>query len=337
MFKFTLIPYEFYSNGKMGGPLVQANLLAKWLTELCPPDLDISFCPIRKNIPFNTSRKPKIIPLDQPTDWRHYFNDNTWPSSNPLRSSFGPSLVLEKEGIIKRIEENKIPLVTCSEYSKRSVLEGWDYSSDLVFAIPNIVDPAFQPGSKSPQLTVGWIGYDSPDRWVKGAEVIPFLAKRFPQIQFEMIFALTPRFQHEWMPQQLPNVKIYSQVLHTKMPEIIRKWHVLVSGSKHETGGAHVAEAMACGIPVICASVGALPDTAQGQILLEGTKKWYKYPYDWTTDTLEKYAEALDQILNNEELYRTKAYMALEKSREYQPAKIAGKWFEFIYYCRDSL
>jgi glycosyltransferase involved in cell wall biosynthesis len=337
MFRFTFIPYEFYVNGEMGGPLVQANLLAKWLSELSPPDLDISFSPIRGNIPFMVTHKLKIVPLNQSSDWRHYFNDNIWPGTNPIRSSFGPNLVLEKEGIVKRIEKNKIPLVTCSEYSKTSVLDGWDYPSELVYSIPNIVDSKFQPGAKSPQPTVGWIGYDSPDRWVKGAEVIPFLAERFPHIQFEMIFALAPCFQHEWMPRPLPNVKIYSQVLHTKMPEIIQKWHILVSGSKHETGGAHVAEAMACGIPVICAGVGALPETAEGQILLEGTKRWYKYPYNWTPDTLEKYAEALDQLLSDEELYRTKVCMALKKSREYRPDKIAGQWFDFIYCCRDSL
>jgi glycosyltransferase involved in cell wall biosynthesis len=337
MFHFTLVPFEFTNHADMGGPLVQANLQAKWLTEWCPPDLVIAFAPVKNDVPFHHSLKTKLVSSHEPADWKHYFNDNIWPGSDPGRCSFGPSLVLEKTGRLDTIAQHRIPLVTISEYSKSQVLDGWDYDPRMIHVMPNMIDPMFKPGEKAQQFTVGWIGYDHPDRWVKGAEVIPYLAQQFPDIQFEMVFATMPRYQHEWMPQPLPNVRIYTQVLHTQMPSIVQRWHVLASGSKHETGGAHIAEAMACGVPVICAGVGALPDTARGQVILENTQRWYKYPHEWTPATLKMYAEALQQLLRDKTWYASKVQAALTRSADFHPRNIADLWFQFMYQCRDAM
>jgi glycosyltransferase involved in cell wall biosynthesis len=335
MFKFTVIPYEFYSKGDMGGPLIQSNLLAKWLSELCPPDLEIAFAPVKEEKPYYTTKKLKLVRPENAAGWKHYLNDNHWQGKEPQRCSFGPSLVLQKEGRIGIVEKYNIPLVTVSEYSKSQVLEGWDYASDNVHPIPTIVDPAFRPGKKANNTTVGWIGYDYPDRWVKGAELIPYLAEMFPQIQFEMVFGMEPRYQSEWMPRKYPNVKIYTKVKHSDMPKLIRRWHVLACGSKHEAGPNHVAEAMACGVPVICGNVSSLPEVAKGQTLVDDVKKWYKYPYDWTKDSLEKFSLALGQLLGDSALYRSKIEAAVEKSKDHLPQVVAQRWFDFIYTCRQ--
>ncbi|MNW52611.1 D-inositol-3-phosphate glycosyltransferase [compost metagenome] len=337
VFQFKFVS-DYFRLEEAKGPILAANLRAKWLSLLQPADLKIAFAMYKGQVSLYGAEYVELISKDAPGWWNHYFF-NSWQIEQEKGISgwsVGPNIDLTKP------LNAMVPLVVNSNYQKKIVLRNWKhYDPSLISVIPNMVDRTlFSPGERAPEPTVGWIGYDNPSKHTKGVEVIPYLAKHLPHVQFEMIHAVEPRFQHEWMPVQLPNVKIYKKIPHYQMPEIIRRWHVLISGSKWETGATHVKEAMACGIPVIAASTGALQEVATSQVLLQNMTWSHppatSRPYLWTDLSLQKYAEALNELLVNPDKRRKYSRAAIKESALASPEAISDLWFQFMRKCRHN-
>ncbi|MGG3465961.1 glycosyltransferase family 4 protein [Neobacillus pocheonensis] len=337
MFKFKIITTHFQAEEKYG-PIVEVNNVAKWLSELCPDDLQIAFAPYKGQTSWHRDSQIRIIRRDDPGWWNHYHNnyDNAYQKEKGRKWSLGP-IVDTGKPLTKQV-----PIIAISEFHKQITMEDMGYNEELISLIPTIVDThLFSPGQKNKEITVGWIGYDNgfdKAREKKGVEVIPFLAKKFPHIQFEMVHALKPAFTHEWLKEDLPNLKIITGIAHDKMPEIIRRWHVMVCGSKWETGATSVVEAMSCGVPIIAANMQVLPEIASSQILLDVTYSHppeTEYPFDWTKESLQKFADALEHMLSDPIRYQTYVSDAIKASQRQSPENVAKKWFEFIYKCRD--
>jgi glycosyltransferase involved in cell wall biosynthesis len=334
VFRFKFVLDKFQKTGAIG-PILTPNVRAKWLTRLCPGDLEIAFAPSPGQKPMYDADKIKLINKYETGWWNHYFFLREKLPVNEAGWSLGPNIHLPN-----KIKE-KIPLVANSKFHKyERIMKQWNYLENKIFVIPNIIDPElFHPGKRNKNITVGWIGYDVDIRNVKGVEVIPYLAKKFPEIQFEMVFAVKPRIIKKWLKEELPNLKIMFEIPHNKMPEVIRKWHVLVSGTKSETGATHIKEAMACGVPVIAAAVGAVPEVASSQMLLThmslGNSKKGEDIYNWSKESLERFASALYNLLTDRQKYNQLVAGAIQESKNAHPNLICQKWFHFMYYCRD--
>lgn len=334
MFRFKFVLDYFQKEGA-SGPTINANVRAKWLTRLCPDDLEIAFAPYPGQRPFYDPDSVRLVGQNEAGWWNHYFfNSHLIGQEKGKLWSLGPNIDLSKPN------PNHALTVVFSRYQKEKLLAKWNLPEEKVVIIPNMVDDQlFFPGKKAEQFTVGWIGYDHPSRMTKGVEVIPYLARAFPDIQFEMVHARPPKYLHEWLPQPLPNLKIMAAIPHHHMGTIIRRWHVLVCGSKWETFGTHLVEAMASGVPVIAPRVGAIPEVASSQLLL-GEMKWgqpplVQSPYDWTVEALEKFREALARVYQDKALYGTLVRQALRESKRFTPPVVARKWFDFMYRCRE--
>lgn len=330
MFRFKFVIDKFQKSGARG-PILTPNVRAKWLTRLCPNDIEIAFAPSTGQIPMYDPDKIKIVKKEEPGWWNHYFFIKYMHSLNDVGWSLGPNIDLRRN--IKEI----VPLVANSNFHKyERILTQWNhYPEEMVHVIPNIIDPEyFYPGGKKKEIKVGWIGYDVDQRNVKGVEVIPYLAKKFPDVKFEMVLAIRPKRMKSWLKEELPNLKIMSEVPHYKMADIIRSWHVLVSGTKSETGATHIKEALACGVPVIAAEVGCIPEFAKNQYLLSDMKL-KKNSHDWSQESLERFAEALDTVLSDSTIYNILVKGAIEDSQEADPHVVCQKWFDFIYKCKE--
>lgn len=337
MFRFKFV-LDYFQISEAKGPILAANTRAKWLSLLCPDDLKIAFAPYKGQIPRYAAEHVRIIDKKEPGWWNHYFF-NSWQIGQETKAtgwSVGPNIDLSKPLKVQ------VPLVVNSVYQKQLVLKRWkDYDPRKITVIPSMVDQTlFSPGKRAKEPIVGWIGNDTPNKYTKGVEVIPFFAKRFPHVQFEMVHGRTPQFQKEWLRQKLPNIKILSMIPHHQMPELVRRWHVLVCGSKWETGATHVKEAMACGVPVIAAAVGTLPEVARSQILLPNMKWGHppatNHPYEWTDESLNQFAQALEDILTDHDKHRRLAKAAVKESQSAAADIISEKWFQFMYRCRDQ-
>ncbi|GJM76093.1 hypothetical protein HMSSN036_83090 [Paenibacillus macerans] len=337
VFSFKFVT-DFIKLEAAKGPVIEAKIRAKWLSLLCPADLNIAFTLRKEDTRPQGMEHVNLVAMNEPGYWNHYFF-NSWQYDQETRSrgwSMGPNIELSKP------PKAMVPVVVYSEFQKKNLLDRWKgYDPNLVTIIPNMIDRTlFYPGQRAGHPVVGWIGYDHPSKYTKGAEVIPYLAKRFPKVTFEMVHAEPPKFKHEWMKEPLPNVKILTAVPHSRMPEIVRRWHVLVCGSKWENCPSHVREAMACGVPVIAAKVAALPEVAGSQMLLEEMKWGHppatSMPYEWTEPSLNKYADALSILLNDSAKAKRLSEAAIQESLRGEPHEIAKLWYEFIRKCRDQ-
>ncbi len=330
MFKFKIITDRF-NTGYYYGPIVENNLRAKWFTKLSPDDIEIAFASENGESPIYTENV-KVVNQYSPGYWNHYVF-NTLSDERHKKWSAGPNIDFSEKPV------SGVPIVVYSNAIKELILEKWNLNGQYIIPIHNMFDPdLFYPGEKNRKITVGWLGYDNGPyegaRWIKGVEVIPYLAKKFPHINFEMIHGVKPKYQKDWLRENLPNIKIRYQVPHHELANIMRSWHVLITGSKWESCPNQVIEAMASGIPVISASVGAIPEIAPTQILLSDMKV-DQSTQNWSIESLEKYAAALDHLLTDKSWYNTKMADAINQSRLHHPEVISQKWFEFMYLCRD--
>ncbi|MBO8164542.1 MAG: glycosyltransferase family 4 protein [Brevibacillus sp.] len=335
MFRFKFV-MDLFQSGSWYGPICVQNMRAKWLTLLCPDDLEVAFAPDQGQVPLYSPERVKLVPKEEQGWWNHYiYNYKPHFTQNTNKGRFwslGPNIDLSLPK-----PQPDVPLVVCSQTFKQHVIDSWGHPSDRITVIPNMVDPTlFSPGERGQHVTVGWVGYDTDEAQIKGAEVIPYLARRFPDIRFEMIFAAPPRYPERYRRDDLPNLRLFISVRHDQMPGLIRRWHVLVSGSKYETGATHILEAMACGVPVIAATYGAIPEVASSQYLLPDMRCTFEPPrYTYTPESLERFAQALEQLLGDRKLYQEKADAALAESKKHAPQVIAAKWFDFMYQCRE--
>ncbi|WP_010283357.1 glycosyltransferase family 4 protein [Bacillus timonensis] len=334
-FKFVIGGFQNFDLGLSYGPNVKVAMWAKWLSLLAPKDIEIAFAPPNINHrPMFPIDNLKIVRQNEKGWWNHYLFDSSIPNNAKWNWSVGPNHSFDDDAkLLKVAKKNNIPMVAVSDFHREKIIKGYNYDPGLVFTIPNMVDrDIFTTGDRAEKTTVGWIGYDEPYGWIKGKEVIPYLAKRFPDVQFEMIFAKKPSYKVD-----LPNIKVYSEIPHTHMSEIIKKWHILVCGSKYESGATHIVEAMACGVPVIAADVGAIPEVASSQFLLSTMKTDRDNNNNWSNESLEKYRWALERLLTDKQLYNRLVKDAITESEKADPLTVSELWFKFIYFCQGNL
>jgi glycosyltransferase involved in cell wall biosynthesis len=329
MFRFKFV-MDYFQAPAMAGPFAEANMRAKWLPHYCPPDIQIAFAPNPGQMPLYTD-KAMLVGKEDWGWWNHYVQNYTsdFQAQKGHLWSTGPNFDQN------RPVERYVPLVVYSQFQKNYMIES-GYPAHLMHIIPNMVDhEIFYPRPKRSPVTVGWIGHDQYGL-LKGPEVMPFLARRFPDIRFEMIMAPPPTNQNGWLNDHPPNLVIHTNVPHNQMADIVGSWHVLVCGSKSETFSNQIAEAMACGVPVIAASMGAIYDTAPSQRLLFDVN-WGSPPHWWTSEALEKYAAALQEVLTFDSYRNYLSEMALLESKRFTPEVVCKKWYDFIYLCREIM
>jgi glycosyltransferase involved in cell wall biosynthesis len=226
-------------------------------------------------------------------------------------------------------------IIAISEYTKRTLVEHLGYSPDRIHVVyravdtevfrPREVPPAFRQryGLSEDGQYVLYVGSDDPrknlrtlirafalvKRQIKKVKLVKVGAPHFGA-EREKLIALIAELELE------NDVLFFDHVPDDDFPLFYNTAQVLVLPSLYEGFGLPVLEAMACGVPVIAARLGPLPEVVDGAgILIEPTD-------------VEGMAEELCRVLMDRDYWTNLGQAALARSRHFGLERQGGQTIE---------
>ena len=168
----------------------------------------------------------------------------------------------------QKVVQGLTRVVTVSEQSRCDIVSAFDCDAKKITVIPNGVDTRiFKPLPDVTRTPLQLITTASSDQPLKGLSVllraIADLAPEFPQLQLRVIGKLKENGATEQELQQLQLVERVSFITGISTDEVVREYaqaSIAIVPSLYEGFGLPAAEAMACGVPIICSDGGALPE-----------------------------------------------------------------------------
>lgn len=157
---------------------------------------------------------------------------------------------LMRNFFIKKFLSSAGFIFTPSEFSKMTLIKIGGYESDKVVVVNNGIDTKlFIPKDKKQEknkFNIIFAGRPTAKKGINWLKEAVFLAKKESGLEIN-----------------LEIIGGENNVSYEKLPEYYRGADALVQPSLvHETFGLTIAEAMACGIPVVVSNMGAMPEVA---------------------------------------------------------------------------
>lgn len=186
-------------------------------------------------------------------------------------------------------------VVTVSEQSRHDIVDAFNCDAEKITVIPNGVDTSiFKPLADLTRVPFQLITTASSDQPLKGLNVllraIAELVPEFPQVQLRVIGKLKENGATEQELQQLQLVERVSFMAGISTDDLVREYahaSIAIVPSLYEGFGLPAAEAMACGVPLICSDGGALPEVVGDAA------------YSVRAGDVESLVTALRDLLNN--------------------------------------
>lgn len=174
---------------------------------------------------------------------------------------------------------------------------------------------------------------------VKGISIFLALARRFPRYAFGALrgWGTTARDLQELA--SLPNVKMLRKVKHIEA--ILRRTKILlIPALWYEGFGLVVMEAMLRGIPVLASNMGGLVEAKMGTRYVLPVRPIEKYTTRFDENRMpvpvvppqdiEPWAQALEELMENPEIYRREADAAREAAMRFVPKVKPSHFEEFL-------
>ena len=150
-------------------------------------------------------------------------------------------------------------LITCVSPGLKSKLQA--YTSNHIEVVPNFYDPAvFHPGRPLKKNRIfTWVSIGEPS-FTKGLDLLIAafgqVKQQLPLSEMQVILIDHIKDKEALIKLAIDNkvdkwIKWTDLIPHEEIADILRSSHVLISSSRVETFGTVMAEAQACGLPVI--------------------------------------------------------------------------------------
>lgn len=168
----------------------------------------------------------------------------------------------------KKVVQKLQHVITVSAQSQRDIEQAFARSVEEIHVIPNGVDTnIFKPLAEISRREFALITTASSDQPLKGLSVLlralAQLRGEFPQLQLTVIGKLKEDgdTQKELATLRLLDVvQFKSGISNQELVEEYARAAIAIVPSLYEGFGLPAAEAMACGVPLICSDGGALPE-----------------------------------------------------------------------------
>jgi glycosyltransferase involved in cell wall biosynthesis len=164
-------------------------------------------------------------------------------------------------------------VITSSEATKRDLITAYRVTAKAISVIPLAVDERFRP---QPSVRIEQVRerYHLPQRYLlylgsnKPHKNIPTLVQAFAQVQTNASLVIAGHWDQRFEePKRMvealrlsERVRFLHDVTDTDIPTLLSGALAFVFPSRYEGFGLPPLEAMACGVPVIAANTGSLPE-----------------------------------------------------------------------------
>lgn len=197
----------------------------------------------------------------------------------------------------KKVVQDLTHVITVSQQSQRDIAEAFARPAEKIHIFPNGIDTdTFRPIPTIKRKQWQLLTTASSDQPLKGLSVllnaIAKLRNEFPQLHLVVIGKLKPGgdTEKELHALQLTQVVEFRSGISTEfLVEAYAESKLAIVPSLYEGFGLPAAEALACGIPLICSDGGALPEVVGEAAYLVGA------------GDIEELAQAIRNLLLNDE------------------------------------
>jgi glycosyltransferase involved in cell wall biosynthesis len=172
-------------------------------------------------------------------------------------------------GMQKYVARRLPALITVSEFSKKDIAAEFSIPESRFVTVPNGIDTTlFRPLPLVPRETGRLIVTNSADTPLKGLYYLLHAVKRISARRAIRLVVIGSPKKNGPIERLIKRLDLYNQVEFTGRVDDRRFIHeyarasIAVIPSVYEGFGLPVGEAMACRIPVICTTGGALPEVA---------------------------------------------------------------------------
>jgi glycosyltransferase involved in cell wall biosynthesis len=228
----------------------------------------------------------------------------------------------------KKVVQQLNHVVTVSQQSRLDITTAFNRPAEKMDVIANGVDTSiFKPLTEIERIPFRLITTASSDQPLKGLSVLlralAQLRGEFPALQLMVIGKLKEQGETEKELQslQLQNVvQFKSGISNQQLVEEYAQASIAIVPSLYEGFGLPAAEAMACGIPLICSDGGALPEVVGSAARLV------------RAGMLEDLQEALHELLNNPQTCTTLGERGRTHILQQLSWDCVGKKMEQFYY-----
>lgn len=198
----------------------------------------------------------------------------------------------------KNVVQNLRHVITVSAQSQRDIEQAFARAAEKIHIIPNGVDTTiFKPLPEIARREFSLMTTASSDQPLKGLSIllraIAQLRAEFPQLRLTVIGKLKEEgdTQKELETLQLVDaVQFKSGISNQQLVEEYARAEIAIVPSLYEGFGLPAAEAMACGVPLICSDGGALPEVVGDAARLVAA------------GNVESLVDALRELIGNAEL-----------------------------------
>jgi glycosyltransferase involved in cell wall biosynthesis len=228
----------------------------------------------------------------------------------------------------KKVVQNLHYIVTVSKQSQQDIAEAFECPSEKINIIPNGIDTEiFKPQSHIKRKPWQLITTASSDQPLKGLNVLlnalDILRVEFPQLKLVVIGKLKPEgaTEKELHSLQLVNaVEFKSGISTEELVAVYAESTIAIVPSLYEGFGLPAAEALACGIPLVCSDGGALPEVVGDAAYLV------------KAGDVDQLANAISHLLNNEDACNALSLAGRVHSLQHLSWSVVGEQFSHYYH-----
>jgi len=213
-------------------------------------------------------------------------------------------------------------LIFWSEFARRDHAYGKaDLISNGVIIPPAIEIPPQHKRTHHQECRLLMVG-SGEFRRKGGLDLLAAFAKLRQLYGDRVTLTLVGNFANEAEDLNLPGVKFVGTVPHFQLLQEIYPAHdVFVLPSHAETYGVSILEAMACGLPCVATSVGAIPE-----IVVDGMTGFICAPHN-----PEQLQQALDRLIAQPDLRFTMGNAAYSRAKDQYAPEVVGAQIRAVY------